>query len=232
MTPFTERNRQNAQHSTGPCTPEGKAISSRNARKHGLSVTRFHLLPNEDPEEYAAFEEEIVSIYNPKSERERLAAIDIAKARWVLRRFEEAEMVLLNARLGNQEQTPGEALAYACITDPTKPQGADLPSLDLLMRYCRHWERRHQDAIREFDRARAERHREERLAMAQEREAAMQAARQQRQAAKEPRETRAERNYREMSHLEYLLGFRTPDGKPIPGFVSPLEEPKTRAAGA
>ena len=33
----TERNRSNAQHSTGPRTDEGKAASSQNARKHGLS---------------------------------------------------------------------------------------------------------------------------------------------------------------------------------------------------
>ena len=34
---MTERNRANAQHSTGPRTEEGKAASSQNARKHGLS---------------------------------------------------------------------------------------------------------------------------------------------------------------------------------------------------
>ena len=34
---LTERNRNNAQHSTGPRTEEGKAASSQNARKHGLS---------------------------------------------------------------------------------------------------------------------------------------------------------------------------------------------------
>ena len=34
---MTERNRANAQHSTGPRTEDGKAASSQNARKHGLS---------------------------------------------------------------------------------------------------------------------------------------------------------------------------------------------------
>ncbi|MFO0957250.1 MAG: hypothetical protein U0800_07250 [Isosphaeraceae bacterium] len=33
--PIAERNRQNAQHSTGPKTAEGKAVSSENATKHG-----------------------------------------------------------------------------------------------------------------------------------------------------------------------------------------------------
>jgi hypothetical protein len=226
MTPFTERNRRNAQHSTGPRTPEGKAISSQNARKHGFSVTTYHLLSNEDPEEYAAFEAEILDAYEPKSNRERLAAIDIAKARWALRRFDEAEFVLLNACLSNPHQTPGETLAYACITDPTKPQGTDLPSLDLLLRYRRPWDRRHQEAIREFDRARADRYREERLAMQKEREA----LKQQMQAEKPRKETRAEREAREMRHVEILLGFRKPDAEPAPGFVSPLDMPKVKAA--
>jgi len=36
-TAITERNRANAQHSTGPKTAEGRASSSQNARKHGLT---------------------------------------------------------------------------------------------------------------------------------------------------------------------------------------------------
>jgi hypothetical protein len=49
----TERNRQNAQASTGPKTEEGKIRSSRNSLKTGLySVTA--LLPSEDQEEYLA----------------------------------------------------------------------------------------------------------------------------------------------------------------------------------
>lgn len=36
-----EANRRNAQHSTGPKTPEGKAKSSRNATTHGIFVRQF-----------------------------------------------------------------------------------------------------------------------------------------------------------------------------------------------
>jgi hypothetical protein len=43
----TEANRRNALLSTGPKTPEGKAIAALNALKHGL-LSRDALLPGED----------------------------------------------------------------------------------------------------------------------------------------------------------------------------------------
>ena len=44
----TLANQANAQFSTGPQTPEGKAAASRNAATHGLSNSAFTLLPTED----------------------------------------------------------------------------------------------------------------------------------------------------------------------------------------
>ncbi|HSU30291.1 MAG TPA: hypothetical protein VLJ11_03565, partial [Bryobacteraceae bacterium] len=45
-----EVNRQNALHSTGPRTPEGKRASSRNSFQHGLYSKQL-VLPGEDPAE-------------------------------------------------------------------------------------------------------------------------------------------------------------------------------------
>jgi hypothetical protein len=47
----TERNQQNAQHSTGPKTEEGKQKSAQNARKHGLSTNKL-FIPEERMEEF------------------------------------------------------------------------------------------------------------------------------------------------------------------------------------
>jgi len=220
------RNRNNAQHATGPRTERGKTIASQNARKHGFTITTHQLLSNEDPAAYSAFEQEVITIYDPKSPREHLAAIDIAKCRWALRRFDEAELLLLDACLFNDEQTPGETIASLCTNDSgASSRGNAVPtSLDLLMRYRRPWDRRHQEALREFNQARVDRHREERMAQTTERE---NAKRSQRHYTQEAREKKAARAEREMQHIERLLGFRTLDDLASPslcpdplGFVS------------
>lgn len=46
----TEANRANAQHSTGPQTEAGKAASSQNARKHGLSSASIFIPPGREDE--------------------------------------------------------------------------------------------------------------------------------------------------------------------------------------
>ena len=59
----TEANRKNAQRSTGPKTPEGKARSSKNALKHGLTSEEL-ILPGENPEAYDARMDEWMDAYD------------------------------------------------------------------------------------------------------------------------------------------------------------------------
>ena len=51
-----ERNKANAQHSTGPVTEEGKAASARNSTKHGIFAQTTTLLPGESQEVYDCFQ--------------------------------------------------------------------------------------------------------------------------------------------------------------------------------
>ncbi len=57
-------NRANAQHSTGPSSPEGKLKSSHNAVKTGLTG-RTILLPTDDAAAYENFVEILKRKYQP-----------------------------------------------------------------------------------------------------------------------------------------------------------------------
>jgi hypothetical protein len=192
-------NRANAQHSTGPRTAEGKARSSQNARKHGLSLQRHAVLEHEDPAAYRRLHEELAAIYEPASPREHLALEEIAHCRWALHRFDEAEAALLEyhfAREANPANEPdrymsySRSLGYTCIMEHGEPAPLELPSILLLHRYRTHWDRRHQRALAEFDRARKH-HRQQRR----------DAERQEEAARKAEREAAAERRREELHQL-------------------------------
>ncbi len=61
-----EANRENAQHSTGPKTPEGKQAVRLNAVTFGLRA-RCLLIAGEDPEEYTQLWGELTMEWQPKT---------------------------------------------------------------------------------------------------------------------------------------------------------------------
>jgi hypothetical protein len=95
-----EANRQNAQRSTGPCTVEGKRRVASNAVKHGLTGKQV-VLPNEDPEEFDAFRDGLLSALDPYGELEETLAEQIMSDAWRLRRVPLLESALF--RRGHQE---------------------------------------------------------------------------------------------------------------------------------
>jgi len=91
-----EANRNNAQFSTGPRTPEGKERSARNAVRHGLtSAAAF--LPNEDPEAYQDFCRKLIDDLRPKGALEEQLARAMADIQWRLNRCRSIEQVILAA---------------------------------------------------------------------------------------------------------------------------------------
>ena len=79
-----------ASKSTGPRTPEGKARSSMNALKHGLTATAA-LIPGEDPEEFAAFVADVVVDLEADGPVQRDLARRAAILMWKRQRLEHAE---------------------------------------------------------------------------------------------------------------------------------------------
>ena len=92
-------NRKNARKSTGPKTAEGKARSSMNALKHGLT-TPFGLLPGESEEEYAYHREELLDELYPDTSIEHYLADRIVYLSWTLKRAAHFIRVTLHDLLG------------------------------------------------------------------------------------------------------------------------------------
>jgi len=88
-------NRKNALRSTGPRTPEGKAVAARNALRHGL-LSREVLVPNESQEDLEAFGARLRAELCPVGELEALLVDRIVSSAWRLRRVLAVEAGLFS----------------------------------------------------------------------------------------------------------------------------------------
>ncbi|MBU2533383.1 MAG: hypothetical protein KKB37_11625 [Alphaproteobacteria bacterium] len=88
-----DANRLNAQKSTGPRTPAGKALSRANACKHGLTAERV-LLPGESAEAFEAFCSEIRAYLSPEGPLEEQLVERAVSLMWRLQRVPEFEAAL------------------------------------------------------------------------------------------------------------------------------------------
>src|SRR6266404_4145853 len=90
--------RANGRLSRGPKTPEGKAVSSTNAFKHGF-FTLDPLLPGESETEFAAFRDGLRESFRPANQAEDLLINRMADSAWRLRRFPAVEAALFSSEL-------------------------------------------------------------------------------------------------------------------------------------
>ncbi len=94
----TAANRRNAQESTGPITPAGKAKASRNALKHGLLASEI-VLGGESREEFESFRDTMIERLDPDGELENMLAHRIVAGAWRLRRAGRIEQEMLDEML-------------------------------------------------------------------------------------------------------------------------------------
>src|SRR5262245_22207622 len=90
-----EANRQNAQKSTGPRTPTGKAVVALNSMKHGL-LSRESLVKGESEADLIAFGKRLRVQLAPVGELELLLVDRIVSTAWRLRRLVAVETKLFN----------------------------------------------------------------------------------------------------------------------------------------
>jgi hypothetical protein len=101
-----DANRRNAQRSTGPTTPAGKARSATNAIRHGLTATRV-LVPGEDATAFAEFCADYRTALAPSGALEATLVDEITADSWRLGRIPWIEAGILR----QQMLAAGRALA-------------------------------------------------------------------------------------------------------------------------
>jgi hypothetical protein len=98
-----EANRNNAQHSTGPTTPAGKAAIRFNALTYGLR-TRATMLPDENAADYSQLWDELEAYWQPKTRIERCYLETMVTSQWLLKRVAESEQkIYLYIAFGEQQ---------------------------------------------------------------------------------------------------------------------------------
>jgi hypothetical protein len=133
-----DANRANAQHSTGPKSPAGKAASSQNRLTHGLVYTgdNFRVLGGEDQSAFDALLNSLTGEHQPASPSESILVLRMAHHEWLYQRA-----------LRLQEN---------CF-DPETGEVADAKMFSLYMRYVSQHERGFSRCLNELARHRKDR---------------------------------------------------------------------------
>ena len=140
-----EANRHNATKSTGPKTPQGKAVVALNAMQHAL-LSREAVIEGESEAELVDLGKRLRRQLAPVGELELLLVDRIVAAAWRLRRAIALETMLFDTERGDSSAYYG-ALAYK----------NDQNKLQLLSRYELTLERSLYKALHELQRLQAER---------------------------------------------------------------------------
>ena len=96
-----QANRQNAQKSTGPKTPEGREAVRFNALTYGLR-TRETILERENAREYSGLWDELDAEWQPQTRTERIYLETMVTSQWLLKRIAESEQQIYT--IANVEQ--------------------------------------------------------------------------------------------------------------------------------
>ena len=98
----------NGRLSKGPVTPEGKARSSQNARKHGLN-SAIVVIEGESQAEFDLLLDSIIASHLPETPEEKDLILELAASRWRIRRCIEMEQALFEEakdRLRTDKENP------------------------------------------------------------------------------------------------------------------------------
>jgi hypothetical protein len=108
-----DANRRNALKSTGPKTPEGKAVTRLNAVKHGL-LSKDVLLPGDDESALKELGDRLRNELQPSGELEDQLVEQVIAGFWRLRRLRRVETGIFIWQLYGElrERAQGEGQSY------------------------------------------------------------------------------------------------------------------------
>ncbi len=91
--------RANGAKSRGPKSPEGKAISSRNALRHGFTARHTLVLASESEDQFNEFEREFTAMHDPANPAEQDMVNEMIAARWRIQRLRAAQVFVLESEM-------------------------------------------------------------------------------------------------------------------------------------
>jgi hypothetical protein len=150
----SESARINGAKSKGPITSEGKAKSSKNALRHGLTA-EFAVLGHESEDDFRLLFDSYLDRYHPADAIEMELVHSMAIARWRLRRIGNLETDLFDNELAvSQDDIDdafdeiGDQARFAFIF---KKLAGESRALDLLIRYEASLNRAYDRASKQLD---------------------------------------------------------------------------------
>ena len=97
-------NKLNAQNSTGPTSPEGRAKSSLNRLSHGFASSAT-IMPGENPEEFKALLDSLTAEHEPQGPTEQILVEHLAMNQWLsLRAFRLQGFAFLHQQLNTDDK--------------------------------------------------------------------------------------------------------------------------------
>ncbi|HUT29445.1 MAG TPA: hypothetical protein VMX13_06615 [Sedimentisphaerales bacterium] len=113
-------NRRNAQQSTGPRTPQGKAIVAQNPVKHGL-LARQDVISSESQAEFNLYRTLILAELAPATPMESMLAERIVTLSWRLRRTSRIHNETIDALLSKNTDSPLAKLTQSLFPKSREP---------------------------------------------------------------------------------------------------------------
>src|SRR5580700_6296551 len=111
----TAANRLNAQKSTGPRTPEGRAAVRLNGVTHGLTAKTL-VLKGENEDDFKALFKSLEAEHQPTTPTEEILVADLAMATWRRRRLYNMEAGFYKVRMKDQaDYAAPEKLDHASL---------------------------------------------------------------------------------------------------------------------